>query len=268
MNRMAGSTEAPRVRDGESGRSPLAKWLFAPFRLAYKLWFGLVFFVSLLLLYLPFRFLLYTEHRYRRAFRLKRAWAFFLQWASGVPVKVERRAPLPPPPYVICCNHGSYLDIVQMYNVVPEYFLFMGKYELLKWPLFNIFFKGMNIAVNRGSHTEAAKAFKKASEAIRSGIPIAIFPEGTIPVTAPRMKAFKNGAFKLAVENQVPIVPITFVDHWRLFGDPEDLLSRGHPGIARAVVHPPIPTRGLTEADLVALRRQVYDVIEEPLLHA
>ena len=40
-----------------------------------------------------------------------------------------------------------------MYNVVPEYFLFMGKYELLKWPLFNIFFKGMNIAVNRGSHT-------------------------------------------------------------------------------------------------------------------
>jgi 1-acyl-sn-glycerol-3-phosphate acyltransferase len=167
---------------------------------------------------------------------------------------------------VICSNHGSYLDIIQMYNVIPQYFLFMGKYELLRWPLFKIFFKDMNIAVNRGSHIEAAKAFRRAAEALDRGTSIAIFPEGTIPLDAPRMKPFKDGAFRLAIEKQVPIVPVTFVNHWELFGEPEQFTSRARPGMARAVVHQPIDTKGLTEADLVALRRRVYEVIEGPLL--
>lgn len=244
----------------------MAIWLFLPFRWIYKLYFGLVFFTSLVVLYIPFRVLLHKPARYRRAFRLKRAWANYLQWASLVPLRVKRLAPLPEPPYVVCCNHGSYLDIIQMYNVIPRYFLFMGKYELLKWPLFNIFFQDMNIAVNRGSHIEAAKAFRRAAQALDRGTSIAIFPEGTIPDHAPRMKHFKDGAFRLAIEKQVPIVPITFMDHWRLFGEPEYLTSRARPGIARAVLHPPIPTKGLTDADLVSLRRQVYEVIEGPLI--
>lgn len=260
------SNDRPRVVDGESCRSPVAKWLFLPFRWAYKLWFAMVFFASLMVLYIPFRVLLFTPRRYEKAFRLKRAWAFFLQWGCATPVSVQRRAALPPAPFIICCNHSSYLDIIQMYNVVPQYFLFMGKYELLRWPLFNIFFKGMNIAVNRGSHIEAAKAFRRAAHALDRGTSLALFPEGTIPANAPRMKHFKDGAFKLAIEKQVPIVPITFLDHWRLFGEPTDPLSRARPGIARAIVHAPISTKGLTEADLVALRLQVFSIIETPLL--
>jgi 1-acyl-sn-glycerol-3-phosphate acyltransferase len=142
----------------------------------------------------------------------------------------------------------------------------MGKYELLKWPLFNIFFKDMNIAVNRGSHIEAAKAFRRAAQAMDRGTSIALFPEGGIPPFTPRMKPFKDGAFRLAIEKQVPIVPMTFVNHWKLFGEPTELLSRARPGVARAVVHAPIPTTGLTEADLVDLRRRVYEVIEGPLI--
>ena len=259
-------TERPRVRDGESRRTPWMRWLFLPTRWLYKLWFGFVFFSSLVLLYLPFRILLYTPQRYYKAFRLKRIWARYLAYASGVPPRIVRRAALPEPPYVICCNHSSYLDIIQMYNVIPRYFLFMGKYELLKWPLFNIFFQGMNIAVNRGSHTEAAKAFRKAAQAIDRGTSIALFPEGTIPAYTPRMKPFKDGAFKLAIEKQVPIVPVTFVDHWRLFGEPLELFARARPGIARVVVHDPIATVGLRDADVPELRRRVYEVIEAPLL--
>lgn len=243
-------------------------WLFLPLRWMYKLYFGLVFFGSLALLYVPFRILLFRPRRYQLAFRLKRAWAFFLQWMLFIPVRVEHRGARPPAPYIICCNHSSYLDIIQMYNVIPEYFLFMGKYELLKWPLFNIFFKGMNIAVNRGSRVEAAKAFRKAAKALDRGTSLALFPEGTIPASSPRMKPFKDGAFRLAIEKQVPIVPITFVDHWRLFGDPPELLSRARPGIAHAVVHQAIPTVGLTMDDLVDLRLRVYRTIEEPLLSA
>ena len=143
-------TGRARVVDGSLRRNAVAMWLFLPMRWLYKIWFGVVFFSSLLVLYIPFRVLLKRPKRYVRAFRLKRRWAGFLQWGVGVPLRVERKHDLPPAPYVICSNHSSYLDIIQMYNVVPQYFLFIGKYELLKWPLFNIFFKGMNIAVNRG----------------------------------------------------------------------------------------------------------------------
>ncbi|HEX2616272.1 MAG TPA: lysophospholipid acyltransferase family protein [Flavobacteriales bacterium] len=258
---------APLVADSESRRAAWARWLFLPLRWVYKIWFALTFFLSLTVLYVPFRILLWKESRYPKAFKLMRIWARFLGWILFVPLRIRRVGELPPPPYVACLNHSSYLDIIHTYNVLPDYFLFMGKYELLKWPLFNIFFKGMNIAVNRGSRTEAAKSLFKAARALDQGTSVSIFPEGTIPHTAPRMKAFKDGAFKLAIEKQVPIVPITFLDNWRCFGDPEDPMSRARPGLPWAVVHPPISTVGLTEADLDNLRRRTFDAIEAPLRH-
>ena len=255
----------PAVCEGDSMRSPLLKWVLCVPRFLFKLYFGIVFFGSLLVLYIPFRRMMRTEAGFPRAFRLMNIWGRFLNVLLLVPIKRVRMAPLPPPPYVICANHGSYLDIVHMYSLGLDFFLFMGKYELLRWPLLNIFFKRMNIAVNRGNRTEAAKALIRASRALDKGICVSMFPEGTIPHTVPRMKHFKDGAFKMAIEKQVPIVPITFLDHWKLFGDPSDLLSRGHPGFAHAVRHPFIDTKGMTEADLDDLRRRVYDAIEGPL---
>ncbi len=247
------------------------RWAVALFvlpRLAFKFWFVLVFLASMLLLYVPFKVLLRRPSRYPAAFKLMRAWAVSLNVFLLVPVKIRHEGALPPQPYVVCMNHGSYLDIIHAFNVVPHYFLFMGKYELLKWPLFRIFFKDMHIAVNRGSRTSAARAFLKAGQALERGVSVCIFPEGTIPPGAPRMKSFKDGAFRLAVEKQVPIVPITFLDNWRLFGDPESLLSRGHPGMARVVVHPAIRTEGLGTEDIGNLRHRVHEAIEGPLRKA
>ncbi|MBS1569416.1 MAG: 1-acyl-sn-glycerol-3-phosphate acyltransferase [Bacteroidetes bacterium] len=258
-------TAGGKVADGRAMRRKVPVWLFALPRLVFKLWFVLVFLLSMLLLYLPFKVLLRRPSRYPAAFKLMRAWATFLNVFLLVPVSVRREAPLPPQPYVVCMNHGSYLDIIHAFNVLPDYFLFMGKYELLRWPLFRIFFKGMHIAVNRGSRTSAARAFLKAGQALDRGVSVCIFPEGTIPYSVPRMKSFKDGAFRLAVEKQVPILPITFLDNWRLFGDPETLLSRGHPGRARVVVHAAVPTKGLGPEDIGNLRRRVFEAIEGPL---
>ncbi|MBL8002953.1 MAG: 1-acyl-sn-glycerol-3-phosphate acyltransferase [Flavobacteriales bacterium] len=261
-------TDRPAIADGESTRVQLFRWLFAVPRFLYKLWYGIAFYLVLLVTYPLFRRLLRDPSGYPSAFRWMRRFAKVLQWLTLTPLRARWVGELPRPPYVICCNHGSYLDIPHLYVLLPEYFVLMGKYELLKWPLFNIFLRDMNIAVNRGSHTEAARALQKAGRALARGTSVALFPEGTIPRTAPRMKHFKDGAFKMAIQHQVPIVPVTFVDNWRIFGDPEDLLSRGHPGFTHAVVHPPIPTAGLTEADLVALRMRVFNVVEGPLLEA
>jgi len=267
MNRNKRRTGSERIPQSNDGRSKLAVWLFAPFRFLFKLYFLVVFLGSILVLYPIFKFHLAKESRYRKAFSLMRAWASFLQWAIFSPVKVEWQGELPPPPYVICGNHSSYLDIVQMYNVIPDYFLFMGKHTLRKWPLFRMFFKDMNIAVNRANRLEAARSLDSCKQAIEKGECISIFPEGTIPQSAPRLGAFKAGAFKLAIEQQVPIVPVVFLENWRIFGDPDKPhLNRGRPGIARTVVQPFVPTKGLTQDDLVDLQNRVFDLIEQPLV--
>lgn len=141
----------------------------------------------------------------------------------------------------------------------------MGKAELKNVPLFNIFFRRMNIAVNRSSITSAHKAYQRARTDLSKGISITIFPEATIPECAPELGPFKNGAFKLAVEQQVSVVPITFLDNWKLFPDNKRERFVVRPGFSRIIVHKPISTSGMTDADISGLRQQVYEIIRDTM---
>lgn len=170
-------------------------------------------------------------------------------------------------PFIIIANHSSYLDIPFMYQTARKYrFLFLGKSELLKWPGLGLLFRKYNIPVFRNNRKQAVQAIERAKEELKNGWSIAIFPEGTIPADAPKMIRFKNGAFKLAIETGVPILPITYLNSFQLFSDPDNTFGPAHPGIARAILHDPIETKDLTTEDLVSLREKCFDVINEPLL--
>ncbi|MGR6087266.1 MAG: lysophospholipid acyltransferase family protein [Arcticibacter sp.] len=171
-----------------------------------------------------------------------------------------------PQPCIICPNHGSYLDIIMTYRVLPHYFHFMGKAELKKVPLFNSFFDRMNILVDRSSIVNSHKAFVRAAEDLDKGISIAIFPEATIPDCTPTLGKLKNGAFKLAIEKQVPIVPIVYLDNWKSLPDgPRKKMFPGTPTFLRVVIHDPISTKGMTEADLSRLKEQYKSVMDKTL---
>lgn len=241
----------------------MKKYLLGPLSLLFKIYFGLAFYASLILLFPGFWITTRKEKWYPYCFKLKLLWARILQCALFIFIKRDYRAELPKGPFIIACNHSSYLDIVFMYRVVFHKFIFLGKKELLKWPLFNVFFKTMDIAVDRKNRVKAAKALVKARNYIDEGYAISIFPEGTIPETAPVMKRFKDGAFKLAIEKQVPIVPIAFLNNWRLFSDPSHPLGPASPGIAKVIIHRSIETKGKTMEDLVSLRQECHKVIED-----
>ena len=143
------------------------------------------------------------------------------------------------------------------------HFRFMAKLELSNIPLFNIFFRTVDISVNRGSITESYKALRLAAESIDNKDSLVIFPEGKIAHHPPKLEKFKAGPFRLAIEKQVPIVPVTFLDNWKmLFVDKK---VWGRPGITRAIVHAPISTKGMTADDIDALQKKVYAIIENAL---
>lgn len=222
--------------------------------------------MSLLLLYPVFWVLLSRKEWFHAAFSVKRFWSWILRTLMFCPVSKELKANLPEPPYIIASNHSSYLDTVFMYAIFGDYFLFIGKGELLKWPLFRLFFQTMDIPVKRENNKQAWQSLQKAYEAIDRGDCIAIYPEGTIPRSTPRMKAFKNGAFRMAIDKQVPIVPVTWVQNYKIMNDPGKLFSPSLPRLVKVVIHEAIvPPVKFTEEDLVNLRANVFDKIQSAL---
>ena len=214
-------------------------------------------------MYPIFYFLLRSDKNVHQAFKLKRIWARIILFLTGIMVRKENADLLPKSPYVICANHASYLDIVLMFVLIPETFLFLGKSELLKWPIIRIFFRNMDIPVDRTNSIKARKSIELTKEAVKKGFSVAIFPEGLIPSEGiPKMARFKKGAFVLAVSQQVPIVPITFATNWKLFATESDVFGPGRPGIARAIFHPPIETKGKTDSDIKELMEDTFNAIE------
>jgi 1-acyl-sn-glycerol-3-phosphate acyltransferase len=241
------------------------RYLAAPIFLLYKLWIGLVFWCTLLLLYPLFFVLLRKRAWYPAAFRLKRFWARLLAVLLLCPVRNRHLSGLPEPPFIICSNHTSYLDTVFMYLAFSNYFLFVGKGELLRWPLFRTFFKTMDIPVHRQHHRRAVHALRKAYDALGRGESVAIYPEGTIPVHTPRMKAFKKGAFRMAVDLNVPIVPVTWVHNYKIMKDPARIFEHSLPHRVEAVIHPACYPKGNAEQDLIDLRSEVFARIASAL---
>ncbi len=232
----------------------------------WKMFFVLNFGITLILLYPIFFVLLSQKKWFPKAFLLMKFWARILLYIPGIRFKVHYETKLSAnKTYVYCSNHSSYLDIILSYCAIPYYFVFMGKQELRNAPLFSIFFREMNILVDRKSNIGAHRALTAAAQKIDEGHSIVLFPEGTISREAPKLRAFKNGAFKLAIEKQVPIVPITFVNNWKLLQDRPFLQGSSRPGLALVEVHRPIPTKGMTLDDLLALKAQVENVIEKSL---
>jgi 1-acyl-sn-glycerol-3-phosphate acyltransferase len=242
------------------------KYLLIIPRALWKTLFLLNFVLGLIVLY-PFFYVLLSRRKwFPYAFQLKKFWAAWILTIPGLFLSVKRKTSKHelPQPSVFCGNHVSYLDIVASYLVVPNYYVFMGKQELDKAPLFRIFFKEMNILVDRSSNVGSHRAFTRAAADLDKGDSVFLFPEGTISSNG-KLRGFKNGAFKLAIEKQVPVVPVIFLNNWKLLQNGGFLKAYGRPGISRILVHEPISTLGMTEKDLVSLRTKVYDVIQSEL---
>lgn len=220
-----------------------------------------------LLLWLPIIVLVRGKNKYNAARKIKLFWSKWMSFLIGIKTEIKFHfKPDPKLSYVICANHKSYLDIVLMYLVIDQDFSFLGKSELLKWPVINIFFKrGIDIPVYRGSKTKASECLIWAEREIRKGRSVVFFPEGGWDDLEQEMRRFKNGAFKLAIDTQCSILPVTFKNNYDLFTDHKNISGNSKPGTAKVVIHQSISTNNLTREDLVDLRENTYNIIKTEL---
>ncbi len=164
--------------------------------------------------------------------------------------------------YVFTPNHFSYFDIVSVNTQMPFFFSFMAKKELTNIPLFKIFFRTIDLPVDRKTKKGAIRAYYLANKKLTSGISLLNFPEGGIGPQVPKMRKFKLGPFKLAIEHGVDLVPITIADNWKRLPSGE-FVPPGTPGKMRIHIHRPISTKGLKSGDEIRLAEDVYAIIEK-----
>lgn len=169
--------------------------------------------------------------------------------------------------YIYCANHSSNHDIMLLCILAEGRFHFMGKEELLKNPILKIFFKTIDIPVNRDSKISAFRAFKRAADNLEKGMSLIIFPEGGISDAhyPPKLMPFKNGPFRLAIEQGIPIVAVSLTNVWkRMWDDGQKFGS--NPGKVDIYVHKPVLTSNLTINDSDELKDRIFDLINSKLV--
>ncbi|MEM6643254.1 MAG: lysophospholipid acyltransferase family protein [Bacteroidota bacterium] len=165
--------------------------------------------------------------------------------------------------YILCANHFSYLDIPAL-ALFPRPFKFVGKSQLAQIPFFGIMYKKIHITVDRANYKSRAASLQKARKQLRNGYSLGFFPEGGIvSEKLPEVAPFKYGAFNLSTEAQVPIVPVTFLDNYKILADDEIMNIRRRP--CRIIYHAPIFPEGHSEEAVKVLREKVHQTIQQAL---
>jgi len=227
-----------------------------PFVLLWKVWFYVVVFLVILCIF-PFIWVWSRkEENYPRFFQWSRIWARAILIGSFLPLRVNRKTKELPKQCIIVSNHTSMLDIPCNLLLFPHPFLFIGKVELSKLPLFGHFYKRTNILIDRSSLKSIRETMRLADEKLREGYSLCIYPEGGVPSHEVFLGTFKEGAFRLAKDHGLPLLPITFADNKKAY---PYVWNRGGPRRLRATVHEAVATEGKSVEDLKTILRTTFE---------
>lgn len=239
------------------------KALKYPLWLLYRIWFYILVALPILVLFPLLLVSISKERWYPFFFKLARFWAGFILIGMGFYPKIQReQTPEPDKSYMFIANHTSMIDIMLMLFAIKNPFVFVGKQELAKIPLFGFFYKRTCILVDRSSEQSRKAVFLRAQRRLKQGLSICIFPEGGVPDEQIVLDHFKDGAFRLAINHQIPVVPLTFADNKKRFSY---TFFSGSPGVLRVKIHKFLNTKGLTTKDTKALNLKARNIILKQL---
>jgi len=163
-------------------------------------------------------------------------------------------------PAVYAANHLSALDIPVLYSCLPTQFRIMAKRELFSYPFMGWHLtRSGQIPIDQGDARTSLRSLNRASDSLRKGMPLAIFPEGGRSHDG-HMRDFMGGAFYMAIKAQAPVVPIVLVGT-------NDLLPMNsfhlRPGRVQMIIGEPIPTIGLVPRQMDELAAKARKVMAD-----
>lgn len=243
------------------------KWILRLLQYVYCV-YALLGFIAIMLLIFPFVLLALPMGKIRGGnliYRLCHVWAFTWYCLIGVRHKEIYEHPHNRnQQFIFVANHISYMDIPPIVLGIHQPIRALGKYEMVKVPVFGWIYRAAVILVNRSNAETRARSVRALKSALKHGISIFIFPEGTFNENEQMpLKHFFDGAFRIAIETRTPIKPILLVD----------TLDRLHfkslfeltPGLNRVVYLEEVPVTGLHIHDIPALKQKVYEIMDAGL---
>ena len=229
----------------------------------YRIWFYILVALPILVMFPILLISISKESWYPFFFKIARFWAKIILIGMGFNYRIEReQTPEKDKSYMFIANHTSMADIMLMLVSLKNPFVFVGKKELAKIPLFGFFYKRTCILVDRSSPKSRQAVFLRAQRLLKKGVSICIFPEGGVPEEHIDLDEFKDRAFRLAINHQIPIVPITFADNKKRFSY---TFFSGGPGRMRVKIHEFLSTEGLKIKDTKALNDKGRRIILKQL---
>ncbi|KAJ6570061.1 1-acyl-sn-glycerol-3-phosphate-acyltransferase [Mycena vulgaris] len=198
--------------------------------------------------------------RYEVPALVTRSFHRFVGWVLDLRVELEGAEHLTAQPAVLMLNHQSALDVWLLGSFLPKRTSVMAKKSLGWSPIGPVLYFSGSILVDRGSGARAVASIRRAGATLRQGgVSLMVFPEGTRNgARTPSLLPFKKGAFHMAVQSGLPIVPIVCENYSHMY-------RRGYfePVTLRVRVLPPISTIGLGTDDVAALTTRVQEQMLE-----
>jgi 1-acyl-sn-glycerol-3-phosphate acyltransferase len=177
----------------------------------FAVWAILMFIATMLIFLVPFLLFSYTAKDPKKTMRFAsfaRIWMGIYLPLIGCPLTVRGRNNFAPGQnYVVICNHNSLMDVPISYPGIPGGNKTIAKSEMAKIPLFGLIYSTGSILVNRKSEQSRKESYLQMRRVLDMGLHMCLYPEGTRNKTDQPLKAFHDGAFRLAKESGKSIIP-------------------------------------------------------------
>ncbi len=164
--------------------------------------------------------------------------------------------------YIFVANHQSIYDIFPIYGYIGSRFVWMMKKEIEKVPFVGKACDAAgHIFIDRSSAIKAKRSMEIAEKKLRDGLSLVIFAEGSRTRTG-KLGAFKRGAFTMAADLHLPVVPITIKGAYDVLPTNSFLIK---PGTIELIFHEPIDTQNLTTGNLTEFMAKTREIIAKDL---
>ncbi|MGI8891859.1 MAG: lysophospholipid acyltransferase family protein [Bacteroidia bacterium] len=239
------------------------------FRTLYALYVLLIFVLSFII-FIPVYFIIFLFANEKKAPHIahtnSRVWAKFVYSFGFINLDIKGKNKINrEETYVFISNHRSQLDIPLTALACKNTFRFLAKQELAKIPFFGYVIKKLYLTVNRKDRSDRTRANEKMKQSIAEGISVFIYPEGTRNRTKDPLLPFRDGAFRLAIETQVPLAILTILNAEKINSPLQPFQL--NPGTIYAVWSEPVSTIGMTADDIPILNEKATEIILKNLIN-